>query len=193
MAVKPRLTFDYSKAAAGYSTAVQRAADKLLEDLYEEINGKMETSEGKNDLQKMTENEEMIFRRKVIGCADAIMDSYGTGSEMDKTNPFYMSYRHSSLWNTVRRGTVDIVGRPRGFYIDIYGRKRYSAGKMEGISLEKFYGPISSKKIVKEPLAPSYAFQRAETWFTKGNKVNEVLSLYISEYVKGMYQYFDYK
>lgn len=183
MAVKPRLTFDYSKAAAGYKTAVQRAADKLLEDLYEEINGKMETSEGKKDLQKMTENEERIFRRKVIGCADAIMDSYGTGSEMDKTNPFYMSYRHSSLWNVSRRGTAAIVGRHKGFYINIYGQKRYSTGRREGVNIEDYYKPIS----------PSYAFQRAETWFTKGSKVNEVLSLYLSEYVKGMYQYFDYK
>ena len=110
---------------------------------------------------------------------------------MDKTNPFYMSYRHSSLWNTARRGTVDIVGRHKGFYIDIYGKKRYSTGKMEGISLEKVYGPISSNGAIKETLVPSYAFQRAETWFTKGSKVNEVLSLYLSEYIKGMYQYFD--
>ena len=183
MAGKKRLRLNYAKAAKGYQATVKKAADQLLKELYNEIRQGMDTSEGKKDLQKMTENEERIFRRKVIGCADAIMDSYGTGSEMDKTNPFYMSYRHSSLWNTARRGTVAIVGRHKGFYIDIYGRKRYSTGRREGVNIEDYYAPIS----------PSFAFQRAETWFTKGNKVNEVLSRYLSEYVKGMYQYFDYK
>lgn len=189
----PRLIFNGAGAAQGYRQAVNNAADQLLKELYDEISDRMETSEGKNDLERMSENEERIFRRRVIGCADAIMDSYGTGSEMDKTNPFFMSYRHSSLWNTARRGTVDITGRPKGFYIDIYGRKRYSAGKFEGISLEKFYGPISSKHTVTEPKIPSYAFQRAEVWFTQGNKVNEVISRYIAEWIKGMYRYFDYR
>lgn len=190
---KPRLIFSSARAADGYRQAVNNAADQLLKELYDEISSGMDTSEGKKDLQKMSENEEMIFRRKVIGCANAIMDSYGTGSEMDKTNPFYMSYRHSSLWNVSRRGTVDIVGRHKGFYIDIYGRKRYSTGKMEGVSLEKVYGPISSNGAIKEPLVPSYAFQRAEVWFTQGNKVNEVISRHITMWIKGMYQYFDYR
>lgn len=180
---KPRLIFNSARAAEGYRQAVNAASDQLLNELYDEISNKMETPEGKKDLQKMTENEERIFRRRVIGCADAIMDSYGTGSEIDKTNPFYMNYRHSSLWNVSRRGTVAIVGRHKGFYIDIYGRKRYSTGRREGVNIEDHYAPIS----------PSYAFQRTETWFTKGNKVNEVLSRYLSDYVKGMYQYFDYK
>lgn len=185
MSTKPKLTFNSARAAAGYKKAVQNAADQLLKDLYEEISQRLNTSEGKKDLQKMTENEEMIFRRKVIGCADAIMDSYGTGSEMDKTNPFYNAYRHSSLWNVSKRGTVAIVGRHKGFYIDIYGRKRYSTGRRETENIEDYY----------EPISPSYAFQRAETWFTKGNgsKVNEVLSRYLAEYIKGMHQYFDYR
>ena len=183
MAGKKRLTFNSAKAAKGYRSAVKKATDQLLKELYNEIRQGMDTSDGKKDLQKMSENEEMIFRRKVIGCADAIIDSYGTGSEMDKTNPFYMSYRHSSLWNVSRRGAVAIVGRSKGFYINIYGKKRYSTGRRQGINIEDYY----------EPISPSYAFQRAEMWFTKGNKVNEVISLYLSEYVKLMYQYFDYR
>ena len=180
---KPRLIFSSARAADGYRQAVNNAADQLLKELYDEISSGMDTSEGKKDLQKMSENEEMIFRRKVIGCANAIMDSYGTGSEMDKTNPFYMSYRHSSLWNTARRGTVAIVGRSKGFYIDIYGKKRYSTGRREGINIEDYYAPMS----------PSYAFQRAEVWFTQGNKDNEVISRHITMWIKGMYQYFDYR
>lgn len=169
---KPRCRCNSMKA--GYKNAVNKAANQLLKELYDEISSGMTTSEGKKDLQRMSENEERIFRRRVIGCADAIMDSYGTGSEMDKTNPFYNSYRHSSLWNTSRRGTVAIVGRSKGFYIDIYGKKRYSTGRREGVNIEDYYKPIS----------PSYAFQRAEIWLTQGNRVNEVLTQYIIEWIK---------
>lgn len=185
MSTKPRLTFNSARAAAGYKKAVQNAADQLLKDLYEEISQKLNTSESKKDLQKMTENEEMIFRRKVIGCADAIMDSYGTGSKMDTHyNQALDEYKQSSLYNPARQGKR-IVGRSEGKYTNIYGETVTSSGKMEGKSIEGFYKPIS----------PSYAFQRAETWFTKGNgsKVNEVLSRYLAEYIKGMHQYFDYR
>lgn len=180
---KPRSTLNALRAADGYRQAINAAADQLLKELYEEISGRMGTAEGKDDLQKMTENEEKIFRRKVIGCADAIMDSYGTGSEMDKTNPFYMAYRHSSLWNKSRRGTVAITGRHKGFYINIYGKWRYSTGNREGADIEDYY----------EPISPSYAFQRAETWFMQGNKVNEVLSRHILRWIKGFNQYYDYR
>ena len=33
-----------------------------------------------------------IFTRQIIGGAYAVMDSYGTGSEMDDDNPFLSQY-----------------------------------------------------------------------------------------------------
>lgn len=178
-----RLRFNRTKAMSGYRRAIRKAADQLLTELYDEIYNKMSTSEGKSDIERMTANEEKLFKRMVIGYAHAIMDSYGTGSKMDTHyNEGLEEYRKSSLYNPSRSGKT-IVGRPKGSYTNIFGETVTSTGKREGKSVEGFY----------EPQAPSYAFQRAETWFFKGNRVNEVLTYHINEYIKGMSQYFEYR
>lgn len=175
------MVFNSRKAAEDYKAAIDKAANQLLDELYNDIKSGMDTSEGAKDLQKMSEDEENLFRRMVVGCADAVMDSYGTGTEMDKTNPFLAQYRNSALWNYFRKGTVAIVGRPKGYYTNIYGERMYSTGNRQGEDIEDYY----------DPQVPSYAFQRAETWLTKGNRVSEVLAQCINEWLSGIGQYFE--
>lgn len=183
MTNQAHLRFNSSAAAGGLRQAVNRAADKCLEDFYTEIENKMNTSEGKTDLQRMSENEENIFRRRVIGQAHAIIDSYGKGSIMDTTNPFWSQYRHSSLWNP-RRNSSTIVGRPKGYYINIFGRKVWSSGRKAGLNVEE--------KI--KPQSPSYAFQQAEIWWcTSGGRITEILNAEISQWLRTAYQYFDFR
>lgn len=176
---KPRLIINFN----GYEKAIQAAADQLLKELYTEIWADMKTGEGEKDLHRMSEDEEKIFRRMVVGYAHAIMDSYGTGSEMDTHyNAALSDYKASYLYNPSRKGKA-IAGRPSGEYTDIFGEKQVSSGKKEGISVENYYKPKS----------PSYAFQNAEIWFFKGDRVNEVLTQYIGEWVSGLHQYFEYR
>lgn len=182
---KPRLRFNRRKAVSEYKKAVKKAANQLLKECYQDIKAEMTTVEGAKDLHKMREDEEKIFKRMVIGYAHAIMDSYGTGSKMDTHyNAALEDYKNSALYNPARSGKT-IVGRPKGRYTNIFGETETSSGKFEGKSVEGFY----------KPQAPSYAFQRAEIWFfsTQNNRVSEVLTQYINEWVSGMWQYFYYQ
>lgn len=183
MSNKPRLRFNRRKALSDYKKAVKAAANQLLKELYTDIKADMTTSEGAKNLHRMREDEEKIFRRTVVGYAHAIMDSYGTGSKMDTHyNAALSDYKGSDLYNPSRKGKA-IAGRPKGSYTNIFGETEVSSGKREGISVEKFYKPQS----------PSYAFQRAEVWFFKGKRVNEVLTQYIGEWISGLSQYFEYR
>lgn len=182
MSGRPHLRFNKRKALSDYRKAVKAAANQLLKELYSDIKAEMTTTEGVKDLHRMSENEEKIFKRMVVGYAHAIMDSYGTGSKMDTHyNAALSDYKGSELYNPARSGKT-IVGRPKGSYTNIFGEIQVSSGKREGKSVEKIYKPQS----------PSYAFQRAEIWFFKGNRVNEVLTQYIGKWIDGMYQYFEY-
>lgn len=178
-----QLKFDLARAKYDFYTAVSRAATKCLEEMYSDIYRELATENGRNDLEKLSKNEERYFTRQIIGGAYAVMDSYGTGSEMDDDNPFLSQYINSSLWNPARIN-YDISGRPKGFYINILGRKRYSSGRKAGRSLEDRFSPQK----------PSFAFQRAEKWyFAKQSRVNEILTEYIDKYIDGMANYLEYK
>lgn len=182
MSDRPHLRFNKRKALSDYRKAVKAAADQLLKELYSDIKAEMTTTEGVKDLHRMSENEEKIFKRMVVGYAHAIIDSYGTGSKMDTHyNAALSDYKGSDLYNPARSGKT-IVGRPKGSYTNIFGETQVSSGKREGKSVEKIYKPQS----------PSYAFQRAEIWFLKGDRINEVLTQYIGDWISGMGQYFEY-
>ena len=56
-----------------------------------------------------------------------LADSYGTGSLMLDNNPGLDEYKRSSSWNPERKGKT-IVGRKKGNYIDVFGRRRHSEG-----------------------------------------------------------------
>lgn len=89
-----------------------------------------------------------------------LADSYGTGSLMLKDNPGYAAYKNSGAWNPSRVGNA-ISGRPEGNYVDIFGRKKYSSGTMEGQNIEG-WEMMTGYKI--EPTVPSYAIQMADKW-----------------------------
>lgn len=89
-----------------------------------------------------------------------LADSYGTGSLMLKDNPGYAAYKNSGAWNPSRVGNA-ISGRPEGNYVDIFGRKKYSSGTMEGHNIEG-WEMMTGYKI--EPAVPSYAIQMADKW-----------------------------
>ena len=94
---KKTLKFNSAKAIEGFKTAILKATDRILEEYYNEIYSKMKTQKAKEGLTKMSETEENLIRIKIIGDANAIMDSYGTGSTMDKNNPYLQEYNHAIL------------------------------------------------------------------------------------------------
>ena len=179
---RKQLHFNSSRAIADFKSKMIMVADDLINEYYAEVYNKLRTNSGKGSLDKLSENQENYLRRKVIGYAMAIMDSYGTGSKMDKNNPFLNEYMNSSLWNDLRTG-YEITGRKKGTYKNIYGATDYSSGSMAGENVES----------IAKPTTPSYAFQNAEIWFFQGGRTKQVLNLVIGEYCRGMYKYFEYR
>lgn len=179
---KKRLHFNRTKAVIGYRNMIRKAADQTIKEIYDDIQQRMKTTEGKNELEILSEDEATIIKRAVRGYARAIIDSYGTGSKMDIEDEFWTEYKNSSLFNP-SRNDKEIVGRPKGKYTNIFGETQTSSGKMDGINVEKYV----------KPKKPSRAFQLAEIWLLNGGRVEEILTQYITDWVKGMGQYFEYK
>lgn len=157
------LYLDKMACRAALAEIAGRQADIALERFFSEVQGGMNTSGGKNDIekQKLDDVEKGILKRQIVAGALAIMDSWGTGSMMDKSNPILQEYKGSALWNPARTGNA-IVGRPKGTYTDILGEQQESSGALKGVNLEKLpNSPIKAR-------APSGAFQDAQAWL-KGN------------------------
>lgn len=176
------LRLNAEAALQGLYKEIQACADSLLEEYYNEVQTKLKTNAAKADIAKMSDDEEKTIRRKVIAGAEAIMDSYGTGSAMDTSNPFLSEYKNSLMWNTLRSADNAITGRPAGEYTNIYGETQHSTGGSAGVNLEWKY----------HPQTPSYAFQEAEIWFFKGDRVQIRLNEAISQFFKSIGRYFTF-
>lgn len=171
------LHLDYVAITNDFMIAISKCADLLLEEYFNEIQFQMKTQSGKDDLdvKSLDDGEKKILKRMVIGGAWAIMDSYGRGSLMDKSNPFLADYMSSQLWNPLRQGYT-VVGRASGSYTNIFGEQAESSGVMAGSDIER----------VVRPIAPSKAFQQAEKWFQNGERINKRLTSAIAQFFSGV-------
>lgn len=103
-----------------------------------------------------------------------LADSYGTGSFMLSNNPGFRDYMKSigknGGWNPARRGKA-IVGRPKGSYVDIFGRRHTTSGTFESVNIEGKRVYTRKKESERDyyisPTHPSYALQLAEQWLYK--------------------------
>lgn len=159
--------------SAAFAECIKNAADNLIKEYYAEVSAKMSDARGTAALEMLAMDEENIIRRKLVGYADAVMDSFGTGSKMDVSNPALSDYKSSELWNSARAGLA-IAGREKGEYKNIYGDSEISSGTMAGINLEDV-GLVKARE-------PSYAFQNADKWFFGGNRCKETLNVAIANF-----------
>lgn len=97
--------------------------------------------------------------------ADAILESYGLGSLADTgANSYWDEYTKSRYFNKLRTSTT-IVGRPRGSYVDPWGKQHSTWGGMAGKNIEGMEFEDKNGNLVRiEPKAPTYAIQNAEKW-----------------------------
>lgn len=107
--------------------------------------------------------EKMVITGFLKANPYVLADSYGTGSLMLDDNPDLARYRANvgraeGQWNPSRTGK-EIVGRPAGPYIDIFGTHRTSSGIYDGDPIE---GKVVGENGFKiEPIPPSKAIQIA--------------------------------
>lgn len=159
------LRFDSKSCSDGLYKAIQKTADLLIEEYEAEIKQGMNTTKGAENVNiGLSNDDRKRLHREVVGGALAIMDSYGRGSLMDKSNPFLADYMSSELFNPLRQGYA-IVGREAGDYTNIFGEQAQSSGAFAGSDIER----------VVRPIAPSKAFQQALIWFKAGNRIDKRL------------------
>lgn len=196
MAVK--LVFDAEGCYQAFLEHMKNVMDGLMIQFYQEATSKLSV-DGKNaselipaevekgDFTSPGQAETYIIG-KIKFYADAIVESYGTGSVADTgTQSFWNEYaKNNPNFNPSRDGKY-ITGRPKGWYTDIWGEDRYSTGALEGLVIEgDFDGKI-------KPISPNYSIQNAEAWRIKDGETRtdrlifEAVDYFFSHYAS---QYF---
>lgn len=109
----------------------------------------------------------------IAGGAWAVMDSYGTGSEMDLFNPALPDYMRSNIWNPARGNDTTIRSRPdTPGQKDIFGNPVIGKGK-GGVDLEEL-GIVDAQP-------PSQAIETALRWMRYGRvkeKIQEAVQIF---------------
>lgn len=133
----------------------------------------------KGDLGHSGMDEEYINARCRF-YADAILESFGTGSKADR-GPFsqWEEYEKSKYFNPARKGKMNIVGRPASPnpYLNIWGEHEYTSGKNAGKNLERLDGlyvtnPVTGLTEKIEPQRPTYAIQNTEVWLMQDRETS---------------------
>lgn len=152
----PTLKFNSAAFFNFYKSELLKTTNEIMSSFEKDV--KMRLNKAKDDIEreKSIEEGKNIISAKVTAHAQAILESYGTGSKMDTSNPYLEEYQSSDLWNPSRKGLA-ISGRPPGKYINILGEEKESSGSMEGKNLEQI-SPLF------RPRTPTMAIQQAEDW-----------------------------
>lgn len=190
------LTFDAQGFYNDLIDELLKAMNDLINEFYREATSGL-NSEGKADteiieasISDTTEHSNYIPLGDapeyiVAQCkfyADALMQSFGTGSLADTgPNSYWNEYTQSELFNKSRGGKY-IAGRPRGSYKNIYGERQSSWGKFEGENIEGFE---FSGLFKIEPTPPSYSIQNAERWIIKDGetKIERRIKMIINQFI----------
>lgn len=128
----------------------------------------------KGDLGHSGMDEEYINARCHF-YAQAILESFGTGSKADTREGFtyWDEYKKSEFWNPARTGTT-IVGRPKGSYTNIFGEPEESSGHNKGKPIEGFwmYDKKMGYDVKVEPQHPKYMIQNTEVWLMQDRETS---------------------
>lgn len=170
-------------------------ADNIMMQFYSEALMGLD-AEGKSDTERVKavwDETEQKIHAECKFYADAIMQSFGTGSMSDTSSRSYWDeYREMrngspAYFNPARPGT-EIVGRPRGSYRDIYNKLHHTWGTRKGMNIEGLEWVDKFGNVVKiEPKSPTYSIQNAEEWLIRNHerrvekKIKDEVNKFLSE------------
>jgi len=175
------LKFDSSRCINTLISELAIALEGLEVEYVKEIESHMRTSEGQQDIfPEAVKIMAGYISAEIIAGPWAIMDSFGTGSLMDTTNPALADYIQSQLWNKYRGNDPTIRSRERGLYINIFGDTVYSRSNVPGINLEKKGGKYS-------PTPPSKALQTALRWIIQSDRINKTIKKVVDNFDFGRF------
>lgn len=197
--------------------ALRFNGQKFYDDLYDQLHNTMlqvldrffrEATSGLSSVGKADSNRdgivELLDTKIKAQCsfyAEALMDSYGTGSLMDKSNPYFVEYARSEFYNQSRGSSPGspIIGRGKE-YTNIYGETIKTSGRNKGRNLEGQYirDKETGELVYIEPKRPSYSIQNAEKWLMQDNRstymeraIEQTVIKFISENATKYFYYTD--
>ncbi len=153
--------FDHARCVAAFRLRMLDTVKQMQQLYLVEAQSHMKTADGADSLEP-TDIAVVAdyFTAKVVGGAWAAMDHWGTGSEMDTSNPEFPGYTSSPQWNKDRQ---DLAIRARAVpYDNIFGETVTKGSKVGGRNLEHKYPPQK----------PSYALSVAAAWLLNGQVQN---------------------
>ena len=164
------LTFDVEGLAKALIERLIKVMDILMEEFYRDATSAL-SAEGKADSERIpaTLTDKTMHDAYQVGefisarCkfyANAIMESFGTGSQSDLSmDAYWKEYEQSILFNRIRRekGNAYITGREAGTYKNIFGEEQTTSGRNVGRNLEHIFPPTP----------PKLSIQRAEDWIIR--------------------------
>ena len=178
---RKKLSLDYERMSIDFKNMIIDVANKSADDFWKDAKSGLKFSND-SEMQKAELESKGHITARVIFNALAILESYGTGSKMDRFNIALKNYFQSKYINRLRQG-YEIVGREPGDYTDIFDRPMVSSGSMAGSGIEHIFP-------AKEP---SYSIQNAEKWLKQGGRINRLLNDKIKLFFSKSGKYFTYR
>lgn len=174
--------FDVEGFMAALTQRLIAATNDLINDFYREATIGM-SAEGKADSEVegavltdiLTDPETKKYKpvgkvaefiqARCVFYANAILKSFGTGIYADTSKDSYWGdYKESDFWNDARTD-INIVGRPAGNYLDIFGNpERHSSGRAVGRNVEDYTDPYGN---LIESQPGTHSIQQAEAWIMR--------------------------
>lgn len=182
-----RLHFDHKLASQMFTQHMLLTANRIIALVAEE--GTQGLQHADDISVKRAEERNNVITAQVFFYADAVMESFGTGSLMDMSNPALKGYMNSDYWNQLRsKSNPAIVTRnPGETYTDIYGGQRVGGAARGGINLEKSGNPMY------KPKKPKYSIQRMEDWYFKdGTLMRKMLDDAVQDFISRIGTFFYY-
>lgn len=169
------LRFNGKKFYDDFYRQLEDAMRKIIDRFYYEATAGMSAeAKADSDNNGIVKALNTYIRAQCAFYADALMESYGTGSLMDKkNNPYFDEYVNSGLYNE-ERGSLPgapILGRKKT-YTNIYGEKIETSGRNKGKNLEGIYirDKETGELVYIEPKKASLQIQKAEAWLMQNNR-----------------------
>lgn len=189
------LTFDAEGCYRALIQTLIKVSDAIMEEFYNEAIAGLD-AKGKEDSKKINaiwDETKGYVESQCKFYANALMQSFGTGSLADTSaDSYWQEYKSSRIFNPVRPGT-SIVGRKRGSYIDIYGKKHSTWGNLAGKNIEGMEFELNGEIVKIEPVAPSHSIKNAENWLLQNHqrriedRIEEELKRFFSEEAKSFF------
>lgn len=185
------LSFDADGLIQALIQRLITVMDSLMSEFYRDATSGL-SAEGKEDTELVKAKYDAManaIKAECIFQAQAIMESFGTGSNADMSaEAYWKEYEASDSFNPARRdkGNAYISGRPEGTYINIFGKPQTSSGRNEGRNIEyKYITDENGNKVQIKPLVPTRSIQNAETWIIRDTetKVERRIAMEITKFL----------